>query len=115
MGQTMCRMRLGGWDLRMRGAPATAAALLLVLVPAAQAAPAPTQLTIAGPDKAVSAGGKAKLTATLTSAGKPVAGKTILFASGATEVGKAATDSKGHASKRVKLTAPASFVATYTP
>src|SRR5215213_8213470 len=108
-------MTLGGWDLGLRAALATAAAVLLVAVPAAGAAPAPTQLTLAGPEKAVSVGGKAKLTATLTAAGQPLAGKSISFASGTTAVGTATTDSRGHASKRVKLTAAASFVARYAP
>ena len=81
----MWQMRLPGWDVRVcAGLPLAAAAFLLAFVPgAASAAPAPTQLTLAGPAKAVAAGKKAKLIATLTSAGKPLAGKKISFISGA--------------------------------
>jgi hypothetical protein len=75
----------------------------------------PTQLTLAGPAKAVPAGSKAKLVATLTSAGRPVKGKRVSFFSGPTEIGKATTDSKGRATRRAKLTAPATFVARFTP
>ena len=99
----------------MRGALPMAAALFFVLVPGAAAAPAPTQLTLAGPSKPVSAGSRAKLTATLTSAGKPVSGRKVEFLSGTTSLGTATSDSKGHASKRVRLTGPASFFARYTP
>ena len=112
----MWQMRLLGWDVRVwAGLPLAATAFLVALVPAASAAPAPTQLTLAGPAKAVGTGGKAKLTATLTSAGKPLAGKSVSFFTGATDLGKAKTDSKGRASRNVKLTAPASFVARFTP
>jgi hypothetical protein len=116
MGETMWQMKLRGRDVRAWAAlPMTAAASLLVVVPAAGAAPAPTQLTLAGPAKAVAAGGKAKLTATLTSAGKPLKGKSVSFLSGTTEIGKATTDSKGRATKRTKLTVPATFVARFAP
>ena len=90
--------------------------VLLAFVPAASAAPAPTA---ADPRRAQlsrsAAGGKAKLVATLTSAGKPLAGKSVSFFTGATDLGKAKTDSKGRASRNVKLTAPASYVARFTP
>lgn len=116
MGETMWQMRLLGRDVRVwAGLPVTAAAFLLLVVPAASAAPVPTVLTIAGPSKAVGAGGKAKLTATLTAAGKPVAGKKISFLAGTTDLGQAATDSKGRANRNVKLTGPLSVIARYTP
>ena len=61
MGETMWQMRLLGWDVRVwAGLPLAAAACLLAFVPAAGAAPAPTQLTLAGPEKPVGAGGKAQ-------------------------------------------------------
>ena len=116
MGETMWQMRLLGWDVRVwAGLPLAAAACLLAYAPVAAAAPAPTQLTLAGPAQPVGAGGKAKLIATLTSAGKPVAGKSVSFFTGTTDLGKAKTDSKGRASRNVKLTAPASYVARFTP
>ncbi len=112
----MYSMGFAGRDLGKRlGLTLTAALACLVAAAPASAAPAPTQLTISGPKKAVSAGGKATLTATLTSNGKPVAGKSVAFLSGTTDVGAAKTDSKGNAEKVVKLTAPASFLARYTP
>src|SRR5262245_57148603 len=114
IGETIDWMH-GGWDSWLRGALPVAAASLLVLAPSAAAAPAPTQLTLAGPSKPVSAGSRAKLTARLTSAGQPVKDKRIEFLSGTTAVGSATTDSKGRATKRVKLTGSASFVARYTP
>ncbi len=95
--------------------PLTVAACLLLIVPAAGAAPVPTQLTVTGPTKPVAAGGKAKVTATLTSAGAPVAGKKVAFLAGATDLGQATTDSKGRADRNVKLSAPLSIVARYTP
>ena len=116
MGETMWLMRLLGWDVRVRAVlPVAAAACLLLIVPAAGAAPVPTQLTITGPTKPVAAGRKAKLTATLTAAGKPVAGKKVSFVTGTTDLGQATTDSKGRADRNVKLTAPLSVVARYTP
>ena len=116
MGEDMRRMRLLWWELRVRaGLPLAAAAALLVPAQVAQAAPAPTELALAGPEKPVAAGAKARLTATLTSAGKPLAGKSISFVSGTKQVGTAKTDSKGKATKRVKLTAPATFTAAYAP
>ena len=112
----MYSMGFAGRDLGKRlGLTLTAALACLVAAAPANAAPAPTQLTISGPKKAVSAGGKATLTATLTASGKPLAGKSVAFLSGTTEVGTAKTDSKGNAEKAVKLTAPASFLARYTP
>ena len=116
VGENMYSMGFAGRDLGKRlGLTLAAALACLVAAAPASAAPAPTQLTISGPKKAVSAGGKATLTATLTSTGKPLAGKSVAFLSGTTEVGTAKTDSKGNAEKAVKLTAPASFLARYTP
>src|SRR6185503_4242178 len=112
----MYSMGFAGRDPGKRlGLTLAAALACLVAAAPASAAPAPTQLTISGPKKAVSAGGKATLTATLTSNGKPVAGKSGAFLSGTTEVGAAKTDAKGNAEKVVKLRAPASFLARYTP
>jgi len=112
----MERMRLLGWDRWVRaGLLFAAAAAFLVPAQSAGAAPAPTELVLAGPTKPVGAGAAAKLTATLTSAGKPLAGKSVSFLSGTTAVGKAKTDSKGRATESVKLTAPATFTAAYTP
>ena len=116
MGETMWQMKLLGRDVRVWvGLPVAAATCLLGLVPAASAAPAPTELQLAGPTKPVAAGGKARLVATLTSAGKPLAGKSVSFFTGATELGKATTDSKGRAKRNVKLTASTSFAARFTP
>jgi hypothetical protein len=108
-------MTLVGRYLRVWVGLPLAGASLLALAPAASAAPAPTQLTIAGPDKAVSVGGRVALTATLTSTGGPVAGKQVTFHTGTTEVGKAVTDSDGRATEKVKLTATTSFYARFTP
>ena len=116
MGETMWQMRLRGRDLWVwAGLLLAASAWLGAIAPGAAAAPAPTQLAIAGPAKAVGTGGKAKVTATLTSAGKPLAGKSVSFFSGATDLGKATTDSKGRADRNVKLAGPISVVARYTP
>ncbi len=109
-------MRLLGWDRCARAVlPLAAAAALLVPAQPATAAPAATELILAGPTKPVGAGTSAKLTATLTSAGKPLAGKSVSFLSGTTAVGTAKTDSKGRAIESVKLTAAATFTASFTP
>jgi hypothetical protein len=94
---------------------ALTAAGLLLSAPMAAAAPVATQLTLAGPSKTVPTGSKAKLTATLISAGKAIKGKKVAFLSGATALGTATTDSKGRARRNVKLTAPITVVARYTP
>ena len=111
----MSLMDLPGWAVRAFVGVAVAAATGMLLAVPAAAAPVPTQLALAGPSKAVGAGTKAKLTATLTSAGKPVRGKKVTFFSGATALGNATTDSKGRADRNVKLTAPMTIVARYTP
>ena len=105
MGENMWQMRLVGWDLEGVGGAACMAASRLACCSSSprSAAPAPTQLKLTGPAKAVPPGGKAKLTATLTAAGKPLTGKGIAFLSGADESGKATTDSKGRAQLSVKL------------
>ena len=112
----MRRMRFLGWDRWVRvGLPVAAAAAMLPAVPMAQAAPAGTELALSGPSRTVAAGGNAKLIATLTSAGKPLEGKRVLFYSGTAEIGKATTDAKGRASRPARLTAAATFVARFTP
>jgi hypothetical protein len=109
-------MKLAGRDRRVRAAALTAVAVgMLVPAASAGAAPAPTALTLSGPTGAVPSGGKATLTATLTSAGRPLASKSVTFLSGSTDLGNARTDSKGRAKRSVKLEAPAAFVARYTP
>lgn len=95
--------------------PLAAAVALLGPAQAAIAAPAPTELVLAGPAKPVAAGASATLTATLTSAGKPLSGKSVSFLAGTAAVGTAKTDSKGRATKAVKLTAPATYTAAFTP
>ncbi len=116
MGETMWQMRLRGRDLWVwAGLLVAATGGSATFAAAAAAAPAPTQLTIAGPTKAPRAGGKARLTATLTAAGKPLAGKSVSFLSGTTGIGKATTDANGRATKRTRLTGPASFVARFSP
>jgi hypothetical protein len=97
------------------GLPLAAAAALLVPAEIAKAVPAPTALTLSGPSKPVAAGAKARLTATLTAAGKPLAGKSISFVAGTAEVGTAKTDSKGRATEDVRLTAATTFTARFTP
>ena len=93
---------------------ATAGAAALLASPAA-AAPAATALKLAGPKGAVPPGGKARLTATLTAAGKPLPGKGIAFLAGAAPAGQATTDSKGKAKLTVTLAAPTTYTATYAP
>ena len=116
MGETMWQMRLLGRDLWVwAGLPLAASVCLVPFVPAAAAAPAPTELTLTGPTAAVPAGGKAKLIATLTAAGQPVSGKSISFYAGTTSVGKATTNSEGRAGRNVRLTAATSFVARFAP
>jgi L,D-transpeptidase-like protein/putative peptidoglycan binding protein len=94
---------------------AAAAGAALLLPTPATAAPVATTLKLAGPKGAVPPGGKARLTATLTAAGKPLAGKGIAFLTGAAAAGQATTDAKGKAKLSVTLTAPTTYTATYTP
>ena len=111
------QMKLVGRDLWGRCgllcmAAASAAALL---ASPASAAPVTTALKLTGPKGAVPPGGKARLTATLTAAGKPLAGKGIAFLAGGAAAGQATTDSKGRAKVTVTLTAPTTYTASYTP
>jgi hypothetical protein len=110
-------MRLGGWDRWRRTALLGAAAAGLgALLPApAAAAPATTAVKLAGPTGAVPPGGKASLTATLTAAGKPLAGKAVAFLAGSAPVGQATTNSSGRARVTVTLSAPTAYTASYTP
>jgi hypothetical protein len=102
-------MRRGGWIC-------AAAAGAAVLLPAsAVAAPAATTLKLTGPKAPVPPGGKAKLTATLKAAGKPLPGKAIAFLAGAAAAGQATTNSNGKARLTVVLTGPTEFTANYTP
>jgi lipoprotein-anchoring transpeptidase ErfK/SrfK len=110
-------MKLVGWDLWGRAwLLCLAVAGLAALVPeAARAAPAATKLELTGPRGAVPPGGKATLTAKLTAAGKPLAGKGIAFLAGPAPAGQATTDSKGRAKVTLTLTAPTAYTASYTP
>ena len=110
-------MRLAGRDLWGRGGLlcAAAAGAALLLPGSATAAPVATAVKLTGPKGAVPPGGKATLKATLTAAGKPLAGKGIAFLAGAAPAGQATTDSKGRAKLTVTLTAPTTYTATYTP
>jgi hypothetical protein len=94
---------------------AAAAGAAALLAPPATAAPATTALKLAGPKGAVPPGGKATLTATLTTAGKPLAGKGIAFLAGSAPAGQATTNSKGKAKLSVTLAAPTTYTATYAP
>jgi hypothetical protein len=110
-------MRYVGWDSWRRGVLLCAAvggAAALSPAPAT-AAPAATKLTLAGPKSAVPPGGKARLTATLTAAGKPLAGKSVAFLAGAAAAGDAKTNSRGKARLTVTLAAPTAYTAAYTP
>ena len=110
-------MRLGGWDRWRRTAllgAATAGLAALLPAPAA-AAPVTTAMKLTGPKGAVPPGGKARLTATLTAAGKPLGGKTIAFLAGSAPVGQATTNSSGRARVTVTLSAPTAYTASYTP
>jgi len=96
--------------------PAFGAALVaaLVFVPAALAAPAPTKLDLSGPSKAP--GGKTMLTAVLTAAGKPLAGKTIaLYGDQPTPLVSGATDAGGRVAFDVSVPGPTKFQADFTP
>jgi hypothetical protein len=86
-----------------------------LLAAPASAAPAPTTLKLTGPKGALPPGGKAKLVATLSTAGKPLSGKGIAFLAGAAPAGQATTDSKGKARLTVALAAPTTYTATYAP
>jgi hypothetical protein len=86
-----------------------------LLAAPASAAPAPTTLKLTGPKGALPPGGKAKLVATLSTAGKPLSGKEIAFLAGAAPAGQATTDSKGKARLTVALAAPTTYTATYAP
>jgi hypothetical protein len=95
---------------------AAAAALVaaLVFAPAALAAPAATKLELSGPSKAP--GGTTTLTAELTSAGKPLAGKAIaLYAGDLTPIADGTTDGSGRIAFEVELTAPTRLQAGYAP
>ena len=110
-------MRLAGrylWGRAGLLCAAAAGAAALLAAPAT-AAPAATALKLAGPKGAVPPGGQATLTATLTTAGKPLAGKGIAFLAGAAPAGQATTDSKGRAKLTVTLASPTTYTATYTP
>jgi hypothetical protein len=109
-------MRLVGRDLWGRaGLLCMAVAGFALLAAPASAAPVKTALKLTGPRGAVPPGGKATLTATLTAAGKPLAGKSIAFLAGTAAAGQATTNSKGRAKLSVTLTAPTAYMATYTP
>jgi hypothetical protein len=110
-------MKLVGRDLwgRVGLLSITALGTVALLPVPASAAPVTTALKLTGPKGAVPPGGKARLTATLTAAGKPLAGKGIAFLAGTAAAGQATTDSKGRAKLTVTLTAPTAYTATYTP
>ena len=110
-------MRLGGLDRWRRTAllgAATAGLAALLSAPAA-AAPVTTAIKLTGPKGAVPPGGKAKLTATLAVAGKPLGGKAVAFLAGSAPVGQATTNSSGRARVTVTLSAPTAYTASYTP
>jgi lipoprotein-anchoring transpeptidase ErfK/SrfK len=93
---------------------AAAAMFALIGAPTARAAPAVTKLTLSGPHGAP--GGKATVTAKLTSSGKAVSGKAIaLFGEEPAPLATATTDKKGRAAFEVTVAAPTSFHATFTP
>jgi hypothetical protein len=95
---------------------AASAALVaaLVFVPAALAAPAATKLDLSGPRKAP--GGTTTLTAELSAAGKPLAGKTIaLYGGQPTPLTTGVTDGSGRIAFEVNVTAPTKFQAGYAP
>ena len=110
-------MRLGGWDRWRRAAllGAAAAGFAALMPSPASAAPVATALKLTGPKGSVPPGGKARLTATLTAAGKPLSGRTVAFAGGAAPVGQATTNSSGRARVTVTLSAPGSYTASYAP
>ena len=117
MGETMWQMKVRGRDVRAwAGLPLTAVASLLLVVSRgvsrARADPAHAR----GPAKPVAAGGKAKLTATLTSAGKPRERQARLVPLGhdGDRQGDHRLQGPGHQADE-KLTAPATFVARFTP
>ena len=94
--------------------PAAALVAALLFVPAAVAAPASTKLKLSGSSRAP--GGTGTLTAELTSAGKPLAAKTIaLYAGGAAPIATGNTNKDGRIGFEVKVTEPTPFQASYTP
>jgi hypothetical protein len=71
-------------------------------LPTGPETPLPTTLTV--PPVSGAYGGPATLTATLTSGGNPVAGKTVSFAITGSPVGSALTDSNGVATLNITIT-----------
>ena len=95
-------------------APTAALVAALFFAPAALAAPAATKLTLSGSSQAP--GGKATLTAKLTSGGKPLGGKAVaLYAGQPAPLTSGATDSKGKITFEATVTAPTQFQAQYAP
>jgi hypothetical protein len=95
---------------------ALAAALVaaLVFAPAALAAPAATKLTLSGPGRAP--GGTTTLTAELTAAGKPLAGKAIaLYDGDPPPIATGTSDASGRIAFEVTVTARTTFQAGYAP
>jgi hypothetical protein len=91
-----------------------ALAAALLFVPSALAAPAATKLTLSGPGTAP--GGTATLTAKLTSAGQPLAGKAVaLYGGQATPLTSGTTDTAGRVAFEITATAPTQFQAAYDP
>jgi hypothetical protein len=89
---------------------------MLVLLAAATSAhaAAATDLSLSGKEKA-RYGATLVLSAKLTSAGAPLAGRTVSLQSGSTAAGSAATDAKGVAKFRLKVTGSAVFEARFAP
>ena len=95
--------------------PLAALVAALLFAPAASAAPATTKLSLTGPDDGAAASGKATVTATLTAAGKPLAGKPVTLYTGVTQLAVGNTDAKGKVSYDVTITSTTQLQASFTP
>jgi hypothetical protein len=92
-----------------------AAAVFAVFAASASAAPSPIQLSLEQPKGGTAYGATAKLTATLTAAGKPLAAKQVSLFRGETSVASAVTDSAGKATFALKALRNDSYDARFTP
>jgi hypothetical protein len=82
---------------------------------AGASAATPTELSLEQRNGAATYGGKIVVTARLTSAGKPLAGKQVSFKSGATALGAAATDARGSAELELAATRNQTIEASFVP
>jgi L,D-transpeptidase-like protein/putative peptidoglycan binding protein len=82
---------------------------------ATASAAAPTELSLESRERAPRYGSKFVLTAKLTSAGRPLAGRSVSLQSGATGVGVATTDAGGVAKFELEATRNQSFDARFAP